>query len=103
MVDEVLMAQVIVFSFSKRDCETLAGQMSGLELNNEDEQHQVRFLLSYDPHTGAWAFLNAACRSTDTWAEQELHPVSTWVSWSTTCVAKPAHAGRASSLAFTMT
>ncbi|KAK9827440.1 hypothetical protein WJX74_002542 [Apatococcus lobatus] len=32
---------VIVFSFSKRDCETLAGQMGSMELNTEEEQQQV--------------------------------------------------------------
>lgn len=34
-------AQVIIFSFSKKECEALALQMQALELNNEDERALV--------------------------------------------------------------
>jgi superfamily II RNA helicase len=34
-------AQVIVFSFSKKECEALAGQMISLDLNDEQEKKLV--------------------------------------------------------------
>lgn len=45
-VNCLVWVQVIVFSFSKKECEALANQLGDLELNNSDEKElldNVRF------------------------------------------------------------